>query len=184
MQYYKSRPLGAVNTRYTPIYRNGSWNNLYMVQLHSFVLFVACFIDKPLTLVQPSVDSFATSLMHSKLEIPNEEPPVLLRTFAKRETLAMLYHNVKTGTTLFPNLRAGAEVQQRELLDVFWGFFSDANTALRIPGVAEYSIVKDGYRFYAKSETVHKLYLLLGNESLAESPAVIANEVLKNIKQQ
>ncbi len=70
----------------------------------------------------------------------------MLRLFAKRETLAMLYHNTKSGQTLFPQLRPGPEVQQKEILDSFWSFFS---SSLQISGLNQFSICKDQYRFYA-----------------------------------
>ncbi|KAI8907174.1 hypothetical protein EDD86DRAFT_208924 [Gorgonomyces haynaldii] len=184
LQYYKCRPLGSVITRFTPIYRNGSWSNLYIIQMHKCVLMVTSYIEKPLEQIQPAIHGFSASLMHSKLDIPLEEPPSLLRTYAKRETLAMLYHNMRTGITVFPQLRAGPESQQRELIEIFWSLYSEVSAAMRVPGVTEFSIVKDSYRFYCKSETVHKLYLLLGNESLTEHPSVIANDVLKHVKSQ
>ncbi|KAJ1562613.1 hypothetical protein HK096_006973 [Nowakowskiella sp. JEL0078] len=87
------------------------------------------YIDKPFAQIQRKIDEFRISLIQSRLEIPTEisqEPPVLLRQFARRETLAMLYHNIKTGCTIFPQLRPGPEVQQNEILQSFWGFFCDA----------------------------------------------------------
>jgi hypothetical protein len=61
----------------------------------------------------------------------------------------LLYHNLKTGITIFPSLRAAPETQQTELINTFWTFFSDAGLSLRLPGVQEFSVVKDRYRFYA-----------------------------------
>ncbi|TPX72662.1 hypothetical protein SpCBS45565_g00056 [Spizellomyces sp. 'palustris'] len=118
------------------------------------------------------------------------EPPVLLRLFAKRETLAMLYHNIKTGCTIFPQLRPGPDVQQREILSSFWGFFSDArltdrtsSASLRVPGVTEFSITRDQYRFYARSEGVHKLYILMATDSVSsEAIPSIASDVLRNLR--
>ncbi|KAJ3121301.1 hypothetical protein HK098_003790 [Nowakowskiella sp. JEL0407] len=138
------------------------------------------FIDKPYAQLQKKIEEFRISLIQSRLEIPTEEPPVLLRQFARRETLALLYHNIKTGTTIFPQLRPGPEVQQTEMMQTFWGFFCDANTALRIPGVSEFGITRDQYRFYVRSEGVHKLYMLFATESVSsESVAAIATDVLK-----
>lgn len=75
----------------------------------------------------------------------SQEPPVLLRLFAKRETLAMLYHNIKTGQTIFPLLRPGPDIQQKEIMDSFWSFFS---SNLQVPGLNQFSLCKDQYRFY------------------------------------
>ncbi len=50
--------------------------------------------------------------------------------FAKRETLAFLYHNIKTEETIFPNLRPGPEEQHQEILTLFWHFFADAKYIL------------------------------------------------------
>ena len=51
---------------------------------------------------------------------------MLLRQFAKRETLAMLYVNSRTGRILFPQLRPGPEIQQQEIMDAFWWFYNEA----------------------------------------------------------
>jgi hypothetical protein len=51
---------------------------------------------------------------------------LLLRLFAKRETLAMLYHNIKTEITIFPSLRPGPEQQQQEILAEFYNFFAES----------------------------------------------------------
>jgi len=92
----------------------------------------------------------------------------------------MLYHNIKTGNTIFPQLRPSPEVQQKEILNNFWSFFSEASASLRQPGMTEYSVSKDMYRFYARSEGVHKLFLLLSSDAV--SPDQIASEILKNLR--
>lgn len=121
---------------------------------------------------------------------------MLLRLFAKRETLAMLYHNIKTEVTIFPNLRPGPESQHQDILNEFWGFYSDArwflltSAKLSLPGITEFSIIKDSYRFYAKfflltrSEGIHRIYLLLANESLTTGPTQVASEILRNLRSQ
>ncbi|KAJ3050026.1 hypothetical protein HK097_008992 [Rhizophlyctis rosea] len=183
LQYTKARPLLHNTVRFTPVYCSGAWHNLYMIRIQSYVLIMMAYIDKPFAKMQKKVEEFRISFVQSRLEIPTEEPPVLLRLFAKRETLAMLYHNIKTGNTIFPQLRPGPEVQQREILSSFWAFFSDASAALRIPGVTEYSVSRDQYRFYARSEGVHKLYMLLATASVPpESVPSISSDVLRNLR--
>ncbi|KAJ3410574.1 hypothetical protein HDV05_003642 [Chytridiales sp. JEL 0842] len=183
LQFHKARPLGSNSIRYTPVYCNKSWHNLYMIRLQSYVLVLLTFIDKPFEPLQKKIDEFRISFVQSRLEIPIEEPPILLRLFAKRETLAMLYHNIKTGCTIFPQLRPGPEVQQKEILSTFWNFFCEGSTSLKTPGVTEFSTCRDQYRFYARSEGVHKLYILLATESVSsEAVPSIATETLKNLK--
>ncbi|KAJ3035112.1 hypothetical protein HDV00_004334 [Rhizophlyctis rosea] len=160
LQYTKARPLNHNTVRFTPVYCSGAWHNLYMIRIQSYVLVLMSYIDKPFTKLQRKVEEFRIGFVQSRLEIPTEEPPVLLRLFAKRETLAMLYHNIKTGNTIFPQLRPGPEVQQREILSSFWSFFSDA-----------------------RSEGVHKLYMLLATASVAaESVPSISSDVLRNLR--
>jgi hypothetical protein len=50
--------------------------------------------------------------------------------------------------------------------------------------VTEYAIVKDSFRFYAVSEGIHKLYLLLANDSLSADVSTIASDILRNVKNQ
>ncbi|KAJ3314910.1 hypothetical protein HDV04_005331 [Boothiomyces sp. JEL0838] len=112
------------------------------------------------------------------------ETPVLLRFFAKRDTLAMLYHNIKTGYTLFPALRPGPDIQLQQITSEFWSMYSEASVYLNLPGVTEFSIVRDSFQFYAKAEGVHKIFLLLAQESVSTNVSSIASEVLRNIKNQ
>eukprot|EP00842_Homolaphlyctis_polyrhiza_P004704 jgi/Hompol1/5234/HPOL_004264-RA len=182
LQYHNARGLGGASVRFTPIYSSNAWHNLYSIRINSYVLFVMCFIDKPYSLIEKRVEEFQTTLIQSRLEIPTEEPPVLLRSFAKRETLAMLYSNIKTGLTIFPALRPGPDVQQKEILGAFWAFFSDASTALRISGVTEFSMCRDSYRFYARCEGIHKLFVLLTNDSSSVDAPSIAADILKIIR--
>ncbi|KAJ3194590.1 hypothetical protein HK101_002347 [Irineochytrium annulatum] len=136
LQYAKARPLGACTVRYSPVYVNSAWQNLYMIRMQSYVLVVLAFIDKPYEQLARKVEEF-------------REPPILLRLFAKRETLAMLYHNIKTGSTIFPQLRPGPDVQQREIMSSFWGFFCDAV-------MASESVSSDGVNAVA-AETLKNL---------------------------
>ncbi|KAH6572843.1 hypothetical protein BASA60_006405, partial [Batrachochytrium salamandrivorans] len=182
LQYHRMRGVGLTSARFTPIYASGSWRNLYAVRVNSFVLFVTTFIGTPYSLIEKKIDEFQTTLIQSRLEIPIEEPSVLLRLYAKRETLAMLYTNSKTGATLFPELRPGPDIQHKELMEAFWGFFSNASTALCIPGVTEFSICRDLYRFYAKCEGIHKLYVLFSSETSFTDAPVLASDILKNVK--
>ncbi|KAI9209822.1 uncharacterized protein BJ171DRAFT_485127 [Polychytrium aggregatum] len=183
LQYHKARPLGGNAVRYTPAFCSGSWHNLYIVRVQAYVLVLMAYIDKPYSSLQKRIDDFRISFAQSRLEIPTEEPPLLLRLFAKRETLAMLYQNIKNGCTIFPQLRPGPDVQQKEIFSTFWSFFSDASASMKVPGITEFGICRDQYRFYARSEGVHKLYILLSTESVnANSVAGIATDILKSVR--
>ncbi|KAJ3219111.1 hypothetical protein HK099_004824, partial [Clydaea vesicula] len=180
LHYNKVRPLGINVLSYTPVFCSGAWQNLYFIRLQNYVLVVMAYMGVNYSRLERKISDFRMSFIQSRLEIPTEAPLILLRLFAKRETLAMLYHNIKTGNTIFPQLRPSPEIQQREILQTFWNFFSDASASLRVPGVTEFSVSKDLYKFYARSEGVHKLYLLLANDSV--SMENVAMDVLKNLK--
>jgi len=123
LHYYKSRPLGSQVMRYVPVYTQDSWNNLYFVKMQNFVFVFKTFIDKTYNLYKYRVEEFRISLIQSRLDIPIEEPPVLLRMFAKRDVFALLYVNIKTGNTIFPQIRPGPEIQQKEIINIFWDFY-------------------------------------------------------------
>lgn len=119
----------------------------------------------------------------------------MLRTFVKRETLALLYHNMKSRYTIFPNLRPASDSQQKEILDEFWTYYGDAIVHINSNGIQEYTVTRDSYRFYCKyvflffmingigrSEGIHRIYLLLSNDALISEPSQIAADALKNIK--
>ncbi|KXS20876.1 hypothetical protein M427DRAFT_93983, partial [Gonapodya prolifera JEL478] len=150
MQFIRARPLDGSSVRHTPIFLNGSWHAMYTIRIQNYLLVVKARLDATFTSIQKRVEELRASLIQSRLEIPTEEPPILLRLYAKRETLAMLYHNIKTGHVIFPQLRPAPEVQQREILNSFWAFFGDASAAMRIPGMTEFSLHRDQYRFYSR----------------------------------
>ncbi|ORY29463.1 hypothetical protein BCR33DRAFT_793032 [Rhizoclosmatium globosum] len=163
LQYNKARPLGASSVRYTPVFCNNAWHNLYLVRIHSYILAVLTFIDKSYDSIASKIDEFRISFVQSRLEIPIEEPPSF--------------------SAFSQNLRPGPEVQQKEILSTFWAFFYSASSTLKMPGVTEFSIARDQYRFYARSEGVHKLYILFSTDAVsAESVPSIASEVLKNVR--
>lgn len=70
---------------------------------------------------------------------------MLLRVFANRDTLVLFYQNIKTGLTLFPSLRPGPEIQQKEIMEAFYSFFCGH---MSLPGTSSYTVTKDGYRYY------------------------------------
>jgi hypothetical protein len=54
----------------------------------------------------------------------------------------MLYHNIKSGNTVFPQLRPGPEVQQKEILSTFWNFFAEARW-VRVVDKGQERIIQD-----------------------------------------
>lgn len=171
----KARPLGAASVRYLPIFTNNVWRSLYLIRINTFILSLICGIEVSLASIQDLVDHFDRSLYQSRIELPEEELPVLLRLFAKRETLAMLYHNSKTHQTLFPTLRPSSDDHQRLILDTFWNLYAEASVKIN-SGTSEYSLVKEDFKFYAQSEGSEQIYLLFSMESLSRDPSQIAAE--------
>ena len=129
-QYSQARPLGTNTLKYTPVHSNGAWVGLYVVRMQSYVLSILTAIDKSYAVLESKIDVFRTALLQSHLDLPTEEPPILLRNFAKRETLAMFYHNIKSGYCVFPQLRPGPDTQQQEIMKAFWWFFGEATYAV------------------------------------------------------
>ncbi len=72
MQLLKIRPLGNASIRYTPIFSNGTWHALYFIRMQSYVLSVLCFMEVSISLIQPQLDFFETTLIQARLEIPTE----------------------------------------------------------------------------------------------------------------
>lgn len=86
--------------------------------------------------------------------------PIHLRFFTKRETLAMLYCNTKTGSVIFPQLRAAPPNIQDEILDIFWWGYNATNRTTNIKGITELQLKRGEYTFHAWLDGIHQLYIL------------------------
>ena len=72
MQYNKARPLGHNSVRYTPVFSNNAWHNLYLIRMQTYVLAVMTYIDKSFESLQKKIEEFRISFIQSRLEIPTE----------------------------------------------------------------------------------------------------------------
>jgi hypothetical protein len=57
----------------------------------------------------------------------------------------LFYQNLKTGLTLFPTLRPGPEIQQKEIMEQFYNFFYGH---MSLSETTSFTATKDGYRYY------------------------------------
>eukprot|EP01137_Pigoraptor_chileana_P000237 Opistho-2@36072 len=160
MHYIKTRPLGNMTLRFAPVHSSGRWFGLYLVQMQPYVLVLLTNLQTMYHELAPSILSFETSLVESNLNLPVEESPLLLRHFATRDTVAFVYHNIRTGVTVAPELRPGPDVEKKLTLRAFWRCFADASPLLAEGGITDFGLTRDGYRFIARLDGIHEMYVL------------------------
>lgn len=87
---------------------------------------------------------------------------------------------------MFPSLRPGPEIQQKEIMQAFYNFFCGQ---MSLSGTSSYTVTKDGYRYYAlyflvsyfRSSGVDRLHLLFPETVPLESLELKSLEILKGI---
>jgi hypothetical protein len=94
-----------------------------------------------------------------------------------------MYHNIKTGLVLMPELRPGPESQQRELVKALWSGVSESSASLQVGSTSDWSITRGQYRFYARYDGIHKLFVLLASDAVkGEEVAFKVEEILTSIR--
>ncbi|RKO97199.1 hypothetical protein CXG81DRAFT_18332 [Caulochytrium protostelioides] len=171
---YAARPLVASPSRHTatavsivPVYLRDSWAQLVGCRLHGeYTLLVAAHMDASIDLLHPVLEACWQQLVSGRLELPLEETPLPLRLFAKRETLGLIYHNLRTGAALCPVLRPASALQHAAIRAALAAHFTAASARFeRQPGLSRICDVSEGGLYnYAVAEGPHRLFLVVSLE--------------------
>jgi hypothetical protein len=109
LHHLSCRPFGASKLRTLPLFFDGVWKHYVFLRLRHMTLVVAVNIKAPLSKLLNLCLEFEEDLVETNLNLPVEEPPVLLRHYTGHDTIAFLYHHL-TGVTVAPpprNTNAG-----------------------------------------------------------------------------
>lgn len=85
-----------------PLLLEGVWRHYTFVRLRHLVLVCAIGIKAPLAKMLQLCLEFEEDLVDTNLNLPIEEPPVLLRHYTGHDTIAFLYHHHASGVTVAP----------------------------------------------------------------------------------
>eukprot|EP00128_Syssomonas_multiformis_P010918 Colp12_sorted_trinity150504_noHs@27307 len=182
--YVVARELGPVGVRVTPVHTNGRWYNLVVVQMQAFVLVLLANIRTAYHELANNVRAFEANLVDSNIVLPREEPPVLLRHYATREAILFVYFNQRTGVVVAPQLRPGPAVEQKQAAAAFWWFFAHASSLLSSSGLSDLSMTRDGFRFYARSDGVHQMFVLFSEQVKSEQTEELAARIQHKVLQR
>lgn len=108
-----------------------------------------------------------------------------LRQFAKRDTLALLYHNVKTGLTLMPTLRPGPEAQNVEIMRGLMSCINECSPHLAVPGTSDWLVYRRQHLYFARTDGVDRLFILISLTNGTMSVDDVfkkADDIIKSIR--
>jgi hypothetical protein len=111
LHHLSCRPLLSSKLRTLPLFLDGTWKHYVFLKLRHTVLVAAVGIKAHLAKVMNLCMEFEEDLVETNLNLPVEEPPVLLRHYTGHDTIAFVYHHHASGVTVAPpprNTHSGA----------------------------------------------------------------------------
>ena len=180
LHYISSRQLGPLRLRTTPVYSEGQWKNLVLLKLRVLTLAVLVSIRVAYASVSPVLHGFEEALQDAALQLPVEEPPVLLRHFTGHDTIAFIYRHVRNGLAIAPPPRSGPQSEKQKTLRSFLWFFSRARDVLARSDIHELVMSRDGFRFHAQAHESHELYVLYSDQVKAGDVDKFSREIITN----
>jgi hypothetical protein len=184
LHYISTRQLGALRLRTTPVYSEGQWKNLVLLKLRVLTLAVLVSIRVVHAKVSPVLHGFEEALQDAALQLPVEEPPVLLRHFTGHDTIAFIYRHVRNGLAIAPPPRAGPQSETQKTLRSFLWFFSRARDVLSTSDINELVMTRDGFRFHAQANETHELYVLYSDQAKPAEVDKFSREIIANARRK
>merc|ERR1712065_129612 len=96
-------------------------------------------------------------------------------------TVAFVYHNIRTGVVVSPELRAGSPEEKKQHRRAFWWFFGEASKLLAEAGLTELSMAKDGYRFHARVDGIQEMYVLYSDQVKGDAAERLCTDTQKKV---
>ncbi len=82
-----------------------------------------------------------------------------------------------------PELRPGVDSQQKELIKALWSGVSESSGSLQVGSTSDWSITRGQYRFHARFDGIHKLFVLLASDAVkAEEVGFKIDEILMSVR--
>eukprot|EP00033_Pygsuia_biforma_P002897 GCRY01003195.1.p1 GENE.GCRY01003195.1~~GCRY01003195.1.p1 ORF type:complete len:409 (-),score=67.99 GCRY01003195.1:331-1557(-) len=177
----RTRPLEPGEQRSMPVFSTsvGAWKSLCLAHINQFIAAFFTNISATGADVGHALHTLTDALASCPASLPVEEPPLLLRHFAGRDVLVLIFHNTRTGAVYSPQLRPGPSVEKMQIQKAFWWFFTQVSQ-LQSSEFNQVRLEKDLYKFVATTFPQGlTLYLMFSNESTDLDKA--ANEVFNRV---
>ena len=182
LSYMRAREMGSLTVKFTSVYLNNHWCSLYFIRVESAILVIQASVTAQFKDIVPIIQAFEISLHDSGVHIPTEEPLVLLRHFATRDTLAFIYYNSRTSMTVCPEFRQSPDTEKKLLLQAFWWFFAEISPLIEKQGISSVTMSRDAYRMHAVVDGVHSMYVLFSEDVPLESIDTLTSEIMKKVE--
>lgn len=175
-------PISTPTYQFIPVYMNKQW---YQCIYYYFKQFTLIFITS-MSIEYDSIMNIIINKFHQSFEpilstLPIDKPELSLRQFTSENILCFVYISTFNSYIISPQLLPSTINEQQNIKSSFNKFllqFSDlANTSN-----GDYILSNNNLLFYVKKSNEFQLYILTTIETEFHYIPVIANEIIKNIK--
>jgi hypothetical protein len=183
LYHLSTRDMGSRKLRTIPVYSGGVWKHMVILRLRSMCVVVMTSIQCPMSRVLPLLEELEESLAESSLQIPAEEPHVMLRHYTGHETVAFLYVEHENKMCVAPEPRPVPDVEAGKIIQSFSSLFSTVGQLTESPSPssssssssyfkssssgdapssvsADVSVRLSGYRFSVTVTPAYSLYAM------------------------
>eukprot|EP00003_Mantamonas_plastica_P014185 TRINITY_DN2459_c0_g1_i3.p1 TRINITY_DN2459_c0_g1~~TRINITY_DN2459_c0_g1_i3.p1 ORF type:complete len:210 (-),score=44.56 TRINITY_DN2459_c0_g1_i3:25-654(-) len=179
--YNRARPLGYLAVKSSPVFVKNRWYHLITMRVKSMILAVLTSVRAKYSDLEGYLAGFEKLVSESGVVIPKEAPPMNLRQFAGRDTIAFVYRNMRTHTVVCPELRPGPGSERKKTLDVFSLLFSKSRMILAASGVSELTMTQKGFRFHYFTEGLHEIYVLYTDAIRTYEVEEMTTDIVKKV---
>ncbi len=134
--------------------------------------------------ISKMLDDFEERLQETAVQLPVEEPPVLLRHFTGQDTVAFVFTHNRSRFTIAPSPRPGPASEARKAMQTFHWFYSRASTVTAQAAISNLLLSHDGYSFHSKMEDDFNLHVLYADTVKMDDVEMLSNEIITNARRR
>ena len=126
------------------------------------------------------LDEFEELLQETAVQLPVEEPPVLLRHFTGQDTVAFVFTHIRSRFTVAPSPRPGPASETRKAMQTFHWFYSRASSVTAQAAMSNLLLSHDGYSFHSTLKDDVALHVLYADTVKMEDVETLSAEIIAN----